>query len=296
MKQFLKNIFYFSLLFLIINVTVFYSVFKPALFEKYIYNAQNISSYDYLLVSDSHGAYLKNSVNSNGIFNASFISDNYHDSFLKIKYFSKKMPENATVFLSVDNHQFAEYRDGSGNIDKTNIYVKDFKSIEKVYSKKEFYINKCTKRLPILNPEFNAIVEEYVSIKTNKVPESVSIKKSLKKDLIRAASDRIKYQFQKREQSKQQLSDLYKIIDYCIENNIKLVCVRFPVTEEYWNLVKNYDYGIVELLKEKDIEVLDLHDLFFNKNNYFRDQDHMNFNGGLEFSKILIESSKDNLK
>lgn len=291
MQKFLKNVILFSLIFILINLILFFSTVKPALFEKYIYNDENISNYNYLLVSDSHGAYIKNSPNTHGIFNASLVSDNFHDMLLKIKYFTKKMPKDATVFISIDNHQFSEYRDGPGNIDRTMSYVSDHKSLDSAYANTNFYFKKWTKFLPLLNTDLNSTISDYIITKfgSNSSNENIlSIENISNQKLEKDAFDRVEYQFKNPDFSQEQLRYFINIIDYCKTNKINLIAVKFPVTKPYWEYIKEYKYDIEEVLKLNQIDLIDLHDLFFDKNEYFIDQDHMNVNGGTLFSERLI--------
>ncbi len=286
MKLFIKNILYFVLGYLILNIVFYFLVFKPAIFEKYIYNEKNISEYNLFLVSDSHGAYIEDVPNEFGISNLSYTGDNYLDMYLKIKYFSKKISRKDTILLSIDNHQLSSYREGSRNIDKSIIYSSDFSEIDVSDLKKKYYLKECLKFLPFCYTDFNKMTSKFIkfNMKYNEIiPPDQSYSKLDSLSQQKACLLRYKSQFDNKHRSENQVLYLKKIIELCAEKGIVLIGIKFPITEAYWNMISKHDYGAEALLRNNHIDVLDFHDLFFDKNIYFYDQDHLNTQGGKLF-------------
>ena len=87
MRRYLKNIFLFSIGLMIINIGLYFLVFKPILYKKYQKNISELKKYSMFLLSDSHGGVLDNKhLESIGIYNFSFGSDSYFDMYIKLKY------------------------------------------------------------------------------------------------------------------------------------------------------------------------------------------------------------------
>jgi hypothetical protein len=301
MKNFSTQAIYFSSIFIVLNLVVYFILVKPALFEKYIYNENHINNYNLVLVSDSHGAYIQNTPNEYGIFNLSSTGDNYHDMYLKIKYFSKFLSNKDTILLSIDNHQLSSYRNGPGNVKKNVIYTDDITEIDSSYvNLKDYYLKQQFKYLPFLNVEINRDISKYVYFsldvdKMDRFPQSINDLDSL--TIQNNCKTRFKAQFENQTKSYEQVKYLKKIIELCKINSITLVGIKFPITDTYWELIKNNGFGIDDLLIEYNIDIIDLHDLFFSENRYFKDQDHLNTLGGTLFSKeIKVRLRKNELR
>jgi len=292
MKNYISNLFYFLTCFILLNYLLYELVSKPALYENYFANEKSIDNYNLVLVGDSHGSYLENATNEFGIFNLSYSGDNYLDMYLKIKYFSKFLSNKDTILLSVDNHHLSSYRDGPANIRKNVIYSDNISELESSYfTKKEYFIKKQLKFLPLLNPEISRLLLKYIyfslGLEKNDYDTTNSFKEIDNITRNKKCYVRFKAQFENKNKSYQQVKYLNKIINLCKKNDLTLIGVKFPITKEYWKLINNNDFGIMELLIENKIKIIDLHNLFFYKNKYFKDQDHLNRLGGEFFLKKL---------
>jgi hypothetical protein len=84
---------------------------------------------------------------------------------------------------------------------------------------------------------------------------------------------------------------LDKLISFCENNNIKIVCVRYPLSREYVHYAMNFDIDSVEKIFQARSghfsAILNYKDLFSDKPQYFSDVDHLNLEGAIIFTKIL---------
>jgi hypothetical protein len=84
------------------------------------------------------------------------------------------------------------------------------------------------------------------------------------------------------------------------ENNINVVFLRYPISEEYYSEIdKNVDlddyYGRIFAEADKildDYAVIDLHDYFFGMGEYYWDPEHLTSPGAEVFSKKMNEELK----
>lgn len=292
MNKFIKTIMYFTLSYILLNLVFYLIVVKPAMFEKYIWNEKDINEYNLILVSDSHGAFIQDVPNEYGIFNLSSNGDNYHDMYLKIKYFSNKLSRQDTILLSIDNHQLSSYRDGPGNIDKNIIYSKDLSKISSSYLTNNHYYSSYVKYLPFLNVHISRDIQKYIyfyfSLNEMSDPDiSYSKLDDYKEGVF--CKNRFNEQFNNGSQSEDQKKYLKKIIEYCKKNEFVLIGIKFPITQAYWNMIEEYNYGADTILMDNNVPVIDMHSIFFKKKEYFKDQDHLNLLGGNFFCAQLIE-------
>jgi hypothetical protein len=291
MKKYIIQSIYFSGIFIALNLIIYYFIVKPALFEKYIYNEKPISKYNVILVSDSHGAFIQNSPNAYGFFNLSYNSDNYRDMYLKIKYFSKFLSSQDTILLTVDNHQLSSYRNEPRNIEKSIIYADSLTEIDSTgINAREYFLKQDLKFLPIFNVDIGPLVMKYLyfSLHVDKMERQNSKYHELDTNTINGrAENRFKKQFGKSSQSGQQVFYLKKIIELCREKEITLIGFKFPIAKHYWRRIQNIDFGMAEILSEQNVPVIDMHDVYFSRNDYFLDQDHLTIHGGKMFCKEL---------
>lgn len=87
---------------------------------------------------------------------------------------------------------------------------------------------------------------------------------------------------------------LERTLALCQANNIEVVAIKYPVTsyyfeaynelisEEKWN-TRIFD----ELLKANNVEVLNFEQIYFKKDELFRDTHHLNEDGKKQFSELL---------
>lgn len=90
------------------------------------------------------------------------------------------------------------------------------------------------------------------------------------------------------------LDYLKKTINLCKSNNIKLVFVKFPLTQSLFNEIKfHVDSTYIlnrpseKIINQQGIPILDFENLFINNNELFFDCHHLNLNGRREFTEIF---------
>jgi len=94
-------------------------------------------------------------------------------------------------------------------------------------------------------------------------------------------------QFENEKMSSKRKKYLIKIIVLCNSKNITLIGIKFPITKEYWEIMGHQDFGIDKFWHEQGLEIIYLHGLFFDKDQYFEDQDHLNIKGGKLFCEEI---------
>lgn len=291
MKYFLRNILYFILVYAVFNIVYYLLIFKPAVFERYFFNENKISKYNLFLISDSHGDDIEDIPNEFGIFNFSNNSENYIDMYLKIKYLSNKLSSQDTILLTIDNHLLSTSRDLMGEVDKNIIYTDDFSDIDPSYMKSRYHYKKYLKYMPLCDVDFNKITLKFIyySLNLHKMKAPNLTFSKLDSTMARAACmRRYKFQFSDNGRSDKQVKYLKKIIEICREHDITLIGIKFPIAKRYWDMIEKYDYGADAIMRENNIKIMDFHNLFFDNDIYFKDQDHLNTLGGKLFCQELI--------
>ena len=87
-------------------------------------------------------------------------------------------------------------------------------------------------------------------------------------------------------------SSLQDIIVLCDKNNIELIGIKYPLSNEYLSAMNNKSFYADKLFKLNNLRVIDLKNIFSNNDNYFYDQDHLNERGSKEFMKVLSKELK----
>tara|TARA_Y100001970_G_C14214545_1_gene848866 strand:- start:128 stop:1015 length:888 start_codon:yes stop_codon:yes gene_type:complete len=286
MKLFIKNILYFSTGLLIINFIFYIFIFKPLIYNKYIYN-NSIDNYNVFLVSDSHGAVLANIPSEHGIFNLSKTSDNYFDMYLKIQYFIELLDENDTILLAIDNHSLSSYRNKSINLNQSILYVSDYDILDDKVTINRFYFKNIFQYFPLFDVDYNRIILEYLYYQLIGLNEHRKFIHFSNEDIDILIKNRYKTQFSQKSQDVDQVKYLKSIINICKDKKIRLIGIKFPIIKKYLEIIKDEDFGIEELWKSNNLEIIDLQNIYSDQDNYFKDQDHLNKIGAIDLcSKI----------
>lgn len=293
MQTFLKNIITFIAGLLLINFLMYFFLFKPAIFDKYIFNKNSIKEYNLFLLSDSHGAYIAEIPSENRIFNFSNTAENYLDMYLKINYLTSFLTEKDTILLAIDNHNLSSYRSGFGRINENILYVDDFSGIEPAAIESNFYFKPITKFIPLLDPTYNRSILKYLYHQFTESKNVTSYSRLSSKGKEAASKKRYNLQFDNKSVSTQQTDYLEKIIELCEKKKITLIGLKFPISLDYWKIMGENDFGIKELWLSHNLKIIDLHDMFFANDEYFYDQDHLNVKGGKLFCKEIQKKLKD---
>ena len=92
--------------------------------------------------------------------------------------------------------------------------------------------------------------------------------------------------------NKDVLLDYENTIKHALDNNIKVILIRHPITPEFSSLlddkIKNdVNEYIQKISIQYNLKILDYRNVFKLKQYYFLNQDHLNIDGEKEFSTIL---------
>lgn len=289
MSKFLRNIILFSVIFLVLN-TIFYSVLTvPLVYENYIFNSKCIDQCDKFLLSDSHGANLKSIPSEFEIFNFGFGGDNYIDMFLKTYYLANKLNGKDTILLTVDSHTLSVYREEHRNLSESIVYGDyDLSLIDEETRKKVDLSHRYLfKYLPLLDVDFGRFYYQYLKSRISGDLLKNNIGEFTHNEQLKKCETRYIEQFGNKNKSVVVEQYLYKIIDLCKEKGIVLIGLKYPISNTYYQMIKNDDYGAAKILEDNGCPVINLETLYLDHDEYFADQDHLNREGAKAFCKKL---------
>ena len=285
MKKFISNLSILLIIALLFNVVVF--IFAT---DNYYKNYRDLpgKKFHSFLIADSHGISLDRYSEKYGVYNFSTSSDSYLDMERKVSYLVKNKYKIDKIYLTVDGHTLSPYRDQYNNSDKSIIYTSDFtlKYFKEKYLKYYF---------PVFQVKVNTLFRIYLESKIQKIfPRNDAAKNNLtwsqlsNQEKLQKAAERARGQFPTKDSSENLTAILLKIIKICKKNNIELIGLKFPVSNSYLEVLDNRDYGADQLFISNGLKVLNYESFFHNKQDYFKDEDHLNFEGGEKFSNILF--------
>lgn len=267
---------------------------------------------DYAFWGDSHTTsglnpeYIKNS------FNFGNPGENYVETYFKIKSLIEKDNIKVKSFiLELDTHTFSKILLIAGNGSLFNqLNYKDF------MSSKDFASLSEKSRLTILFEEEIKEIEiigagteiiNYLIGKQNLKVSKLGWQKNTKdfsenKDSTLTAKKYSRHFEKDPILIEDKIFDYFqKILEIANENQIKIVFIKYPVSNEYDNELKRNNLPRDDYYKElfaridettTDYVVLDYYDLFFEHSEYLNDSDHLNYIG----SEILSRKVADDLK
>ena len=285
MKIFLKDITLFIFPLLLVNL-IFASIVYATYLKEYEIVDLNYTTY---LLADSRGTPLMKNVPSLGFYNFAAPSDSYIDMERKLMY----LIDNSTIerlIITVDDHTLSKYREKSNNKDRS-IYFKKVNSLNdfsKVY--KDKYVNRFC---PLLSPKARDIVNVYFS-KPKKQKKDLDWINLSDENKTYRCEIRIAYQFPNDDKSKVLMQSLKNIVTACKNNNIKLYGIKLPLSKEYIEAQKDKSYGAGTYFVNEQIEILDFKKEYISYNNLFFNEDHLNKEGGVKFTKLLTNRLENN--
>jgi len=293
MKKFIYNLSLFCLILLVIN-SLLYLAYKDLYLDEYIKTPDGFKSY---ILSDSHGLPIDAYAEEFGIYNFSAGSDSYIDMKRKLNYLIKRQKVD-TVFIQIEGQVLSNFREHSNNADRSiyytslNDYKSTFKYIKEAYIK--YYII-------FLNPKSQSLFNYYIMSKiysllgqnnkrNNTDWKALSNKKKEELALARAE------QFYSSELSKSHKEAFENIIDICKTNNIELIGIKFPLPDEYLDVLSNPINHVIynrfqradSILLSYNLKVINFEKAFKGKNHLFQDEDHLSTDGG----RLLADSLK----
>ena len=288
MKKFIRQIIYFSLVLLILNLVCYLFIYKVYL-EDYYHIEKDCNTY---LLADSHGKALGNLKNF-GICNFSSDSDSYADMEIKLKYLITKF-QIKNLLITVDDHTLSPYRDVNNNKDRS-FYFKaeggDYSGLLNLGYLKSYVV--------FLNPKYASIVKAYINSKIFNFLHGNNAERwdtSTEKQKTEISSHRFKQQFSFASSSKNLQKNLMNIIKLCKKKNINLIGLKFPISKNYYQEMGEKSFKADSLLEAYGYPVIDLKKLYLDKPQFFSDPDHLNNSGVKRFIPLLKNKAKLYLK
>lgn len=290
MKKFLTQSIYFFIGILIFNSALYYSVGKLYL-KDYREYSLNLNSY---LLSDSHGLPLNDFTENYGVFNFSAGSDSYFDMKRKLNFLIKNAKID-TIYITVDDHTLSPYRENINNLDRSSFY--------KIQSDDEYLITYSIQKYIVdyavlFNPKIGQVIKEsfksqiknivYPKGNRKKINTKPNWNKVSETKRVEQSQRRFNTQFYSKSKSIELEKTLLDIINICKNNNICLIGIKFPLSNDYIKVLNNKSFGADKLFAEKGLIVLDYKKMFISNAEYFANQDHLNKKGGDEFTKVLF--------
>jgi hypothetical protein len=278
MNKFLKKISVYILFTILIYVGIFISV-KVVNIGKYTYPVNNIK-HNIVLFADSVGWQIN--TDSINISNLSFGSESYADIEQKIRFLVKEK-KIKTAILTYDDHMLSSYRETINN-NHRSIWLNSMNSYEiisNVILHRNEYI--YVFQYGIIRRFKDYLNEKlYKKVETN-IEENFNNLTDLEK--IKSVNKKITQQYSKF--SKSEISTFNRILKFCKKNNIEVVLIKFPLNSLFIKeRNKNKLYQNNKRLINLDYQLIDfsksLQDLSF-----YRDQNHLNESGKVEFIKLL---------
>ena len=244
------------------------------------------------LLADSHGLPLKQFSEKYGLYNFSAASDSYEDMFRK----SRHLIQNSnvqTIYLSVDDHTLAKYREELNNLDRSIVYSlpRDYDSYYDMF-KQKYIRNYCV----LFDPKSRSAISKYlVSLISRKLGVKSKSSRAIwaklteeeRQKIADARKSRLKWNSIK---SKKLTASLLKIVTLCRQNKVELIGIKFPLTKNYIRAIGNDGYKADSIFQSHGLTVLDFSSIYIEHNEYFENQDHLNELGGELFSKVLADS------
>ncbi len=270
---------------LVINI-YFYSILNVSYFEPY--EKINLSFQTYLL-SDSHGAHIGNVLEEGGIYNFSYFSDSYLDILRKLKYLIKNSNIKRAI-ISADDHLLSLYRDKNNNTDRSLVFESWKSSTNKYKISKNYF-----KRYVVLaNPKSRDFIRTYFKSKVfnffrkddRESKKWVEMSEGMRKGM---SKERVALQFKSAKKSIMSAEYLKEIIILCKKHKIKLLAIKFPLSRNFLVELNSNNYGADEIFVSNQIRILDYKNIFFDNDDYFTDQDHLNKRGAKVFSEIFLK-------
>ena len=299
------------LLFLVIFIII--AALSNLAYKKYIYvlqdngiKEQQLSELSYhvkyLFIGDSH---IQNGINPKYFeraFNLAASNENYTLTFFKLKAISEKLNQTPEVIvMPIDISSFSSFRanrykgvsdlvsfydwldlyETTGN---TSYLFKFFIENMFAYSGQYIVINKAVPKLIFGNDQ-----KFYNGFKPrNGVIEG-------KKNTIERCSKQADLYLRDYNYFDKTMVHYFKeILNYCTKNKIKVILVKLPLYKDYIEACRQYvpleAYydSIMQITNEFDnITILDYQNVFDSNGEYFRNPDHLNWEGAEAFSKLL---------
>ena len=261
---------------------------------------------DTLILGDSHAQRGINPLLLGNAFNFGTTGETYIQTYYKLKYIlDTKKKKIKRVVLPLDLHGFTERRSkNNSNIYYWKKYIdpmelgkaqgQPFKYFILYYIKANFfsYTSELGTLISFTNKQkrsflkrgFRPLIGEYTEVL--KGAEGRALK-------------RIDTHFPENENYVDEvlLSYFKKTLDLCLANDIEIIFVKYPVTDLYFKLLKErvkprkIESRLLEVLKAyPQMPLADYRKVYFAKNQFFYNHDHVNLKGANMLTKNLKQA------
>ena len=294
--------------FLLLNWAINFLYTEVVLSHSLIYRVeeqfqQNKEDVSVVFLGDSHP---RNSVNPTYMehaFNFATGGENYIQTYYKLRYYlEEERLDINTVVLSLDLHSFSGKR--SDEFRDNNYWRKYLNYWEIAQVKNEdfqiltFWMDGVMAYWHGADETKNLLVNSHAEIIKGYVPRGQIIKSAKGKYIGGMAKARARGQLSSKSLMDDAIVYYFKeLLKLCGRNEIQVVFVRYPVTEEYYSVAIKivpikiyYDElnGVIQEFIDSPI-ILDYHDKYWEQPKFFGDVDHLNMYGAEDFSPILCE-------
>jgi hypothetical protein len=258
----------------------------------------------YLLLGDSH---IQNAIDPRILknsFNYSSANENYIQTYYKLKTIVKKKNKTPEcIVLPIDISSFSGFRSDRFKYDAYWIRFMDYFELKKEKNNWDFISKWLSGSFFSYAGNYETIFR-YILVSRNTLGElhfgykARYEKLSEKNDKFEFSERRAKLYLDSTNYFDRDLSLYFQnILSFCNSNNIEVILIRLPIDEHYYKIagklipINKYYEKIDAIISEhKNIcYKIDYHNLFFGKQEFLRNPDHVNFKGAPIVSQMLLE-------
>jgi hypothetical protein len=274
-----------------------------------------IKDINILLMGDSHTRYAINPEYVNNSFNYASSSENYFMTYHKLLTIINNDKCNLSVLvLGIGIHSLLKsyeiftkpmnanswYWKEYIKINEHEVYVDDFNIHDKISQLIESYfpfIGQGSELIEFISLDEKKRIKKYNGNEIElidgykRTSEKFSERKNPNKLAIKAVEHQLNHSYDLFEFL---FSYFLKIIDLAVDNDITVVLIKFPISQEYYDYAKSfvdveeyYNEIYSEIYKYNQLYLLDYQKYFFGDNKNMRDSQHLNIYGAEIFSKML---------
>lgn len=288
MKKFLLYLGILLLLVVGLNF-IFFAILKGEYLDEYEKFKPGFHSY---IFADSHGLPLEDFLEEKRIYNFSAGSESYSEIFTKIKY-ANRMTGVDTILLSVDDHMLSPLREAMNNSDRV-VYFASLPDFDNIYG--FIKVKGIQYWIPLLNPKAANFLSKFFRRKTlslfQKERKSKDWQYLSKSRRIELAESRKNYFYSYDSASNSLGLKLIEILDYCVQEGITVIGIKYPIADEFIQAVNNRSYNADSILINRNLPVYDFSKIYRSEIEKFSNQDHLTAAAGKEFSKLILKEIK----
>jgi len=220
--------------------------------------------------------------------------DNIRQMFLKLDFAIRENKKIRYVVIPGDYHVFSWYRNIDKNYSRELLYTTNHVLISNLYK-----VNQVSVLLRIFfryAPLSTADDwEKYFFILTKRMKSEESTQTSYdqlsQREKESSSMKRVRSQLGNKIIHSELVAAFDQFIDFCEKKNVKIIVVRYPFSKEYGYYAKKYPLDEVNEAFQKRtchfLTILNYENIFFEKPQYFFNEDHLNGEGAKLFTGML---------